>query len=197
MDTPVAAGGGLWLIWAVLGILAMTVLVLIVIYNQLITLQVLCKNAWSDIDVQLKRRHDLIPNLVNVVKEYVGYEKGTLEAVVAARSRAMSAGSVGEAAAAEDMLSGTLKSLFALSESYPQLQGSRQFSGLQQSLAATEDAIQSARRYYNATARDLNTAIGMIPWNIVASLGRFEPREFFQISDDAERAVPRVRIGGA
>jgi len=195
MDQPVAANLALWLIGAVIGILGIAILGLIVIYNQLVTLQVLCKNAWSDIDVQLKRRHDLIPNLIDVVKEYVGYEKGTLEAVVAARSRAMSAGSVGEAAAAENMLSGTLKSLFALAENYPQLRGSEQFSGLQQSLAATEDAIQSARRYYNATARDLNTTVGMIPWNIVAGLGKFEPREFFQISDDAERAVPRVRIG--
>jgi LemA protein len=195
MDQPVAANLALWLIGAVIGILGIAILGLIVIYNQLVTLQVLCKNAWSDIDVQLKRRHDLIPNLIDVVKEYVGYEKGTLEAVVAARSRAMSAGSVGEAAAAENMLSGTLKSLFALAENYPQLRGIEQFSGLQQSLAATEDAIQSARRYYNATARDLNTTVGMIPWNIVAGLGKFEPREFFQISDDAERAVPRVRIG--
>ena len=163
MDTPVAAGGGLWLIWTVLGILGVAFVGLISIYNQLVGLQVRSKNAWSDIDVQLKRRHDLIPNIVDVVKEYAGYEKGTLEAVIAARSRAMNAGSVGEAAAAENMLSGALKSLFALSESYPQLRASEQFSGLQKSLTDTEDALQAARRYFNATVRELNTTIRMIP----------------------------------
>lgn len=195
MDEPSSAGWAVWLIGFLLSVLGIAVVSLISIYNQLVTLQVLCMNAWSDIDVQLKRRHDLIPNLIEVVKQYVGYEKGTLEAVVAARNRAMSAGSVGEAAAAENMLSGALKSLFALSEGYPQLRGSEQFTSLQQSLAATEDAIQSARRYYNATVRDLNTSVRIIPWNIVAGLGRFERREFFEISDDAERAVPRVTIG--
>ncbi len=195
MDTPIAAGGGLWLIWTVLGVLGMAVLGLISIYNQLVTLQVRSKNAWSDIDVQLKRRHDLIPNIVDVVKEYAGYEKGTLEAVIAARSRAMNAGSVGEAAAAENMLSGALKSLFALSESYPQLRASEQFSGLQKSLTDTEDALQAARRYFNATVRELNTTIRMIPWCFVAGLGGFRPADFFEINDASERAVPRVRLG--
>ena len=195
MDTPVAAGGGLWLIWTVLGILGVAFVGLISIYNQLVGLQVRSKNAWSDIDVQLKRRHDLIPNIVDVVKEYAGYEKGTLEAVIAARSRAMNAGSVGEAAAAENMLSGALKSLFALSESYPQLRASEQFSGLQKSLTDTEDALQAARRYFNATVRELNTTIRMIPWCFVAGLGGFRPADFFEINDASERAVPRVKLG--
>ena len=195
MGELVAAGTGLWLFWAVLGILGIPVLGLIVIYNQLVGLQVLCMNAWSDIDVQLKRRHDLIPNIVDVVREYAGYEKGTLEAVIAARSRAMNAGSIGEAAAAENMLAGALKSLFALSESYPQLRASEQFSGLQKSLTDTEDSLQAARRYFNATVRELNTTIRMIPWCFVAGLGGFRQAEFFEINDDSERAVPRVKLG--
>jgi LemA protein len=164
----------------------------IALYNRLVGLDVRCDNAWSDIDVQLKRRHDLIPNLVDLVGQYATYEKGTLEAVIAARGRAMGAGGPQEAAAAENALSGTLKSLFALAEAYPQLKASEQFASLQQQLSSIEDALQSARRYFNACVRDLNAAVRMFPGNVVAALGGFRGREFFELSADAERAVPGV-----
>ena len=180
--------------WIVLGVLALAAVAGVVLYNQLVALEVRVDNAWSDIDVQLKRRHDLIPNIVEAVKGYVGYEKGTLEAVVNARAKAMSAGSAKEAAAAENTLTGTLKSLFALAESYPQLRGSEQFTGLQQSLSSIEEALQGARRYYNASVRDLNTSVRMFPWNLLAGVAGARPREFFEISDAAERAVPSVKM---
>ena len=179
----------------IIGGLAVAAVVLgIVLYNQLVAQAVRVDNAWSDIDVQLKRRHDLIPNVVEAVKGYAGYEKGTLEAVIAARSRAMSAQGPKEAAAAENALSGTLKSLFALAEAYPQLKASEQFSHLQQQLASIEDALQSSRRYFNATVRELNTTVRMFPWNLLAGVAGARPRDFFEIGDDAERAVPRVKL---
>lgn len=180
--------------WIVLGILAAIAVGGILLYNQLVAASVRCDNAWSDIDVQLKRRHDLIPNLVEAVKGYVGYEKGTLEAVVSARAKAMAAGSAKESAAAENALTGTLKSLFALAESYPQLRGSEQFTALQQSLASTEEALQGARRYYNASVRDLNASVRMFPWNLLAGMAGARPREFFELADAAERAAPSVRM---
>jgi LemA protein len=189
----VAAADGS-LAWIVLGILAAAAVGAILLYNQLVALTVRCDNAWSDIDVQLKRRHDLIPNIVEAVKGYVGYEKGTLEAVVNARAKAMAGGSARETAAAENTLTGTLKSLFALAESYPQLRGSEQFSGLQQSLSSIEDALQGARRYYNASVRDLNMSVRMFPWNLLAGVAGARPREFFEVGDAAERAVPSVKM---
>ena len=180
--------------WIVLGVLALAAVAGVVLYNQLVALEVRVDNAWSDIDVQLKRRHDLIPNIVEAVKGYVGYEKGTLEAVVNARAKAMSAGSAKEAAAAENTLTGTLKSLFALAESYPQLRGSEQFTGLQQSLSSIEDALQAARRYYNASVRELNSSVRMFPWNLLAGFAGARPREFFEIGDASERAVPSVKM---
>ena len=180
--------------WIVLGVLALAAVAGVVLYNQLVALEVRVDNAWSDIDVQLKRRHDLIPNIVEAVKGYVGYEKGTLEAVVSARAKAMSAGSAKEAAAAENTLTGTLKSLFALAESYPQLRGSEQFTGLQQSLSSIEDALQAARRYYNASVRELNSSVRMFPWNLLAGFAGARPREFFEIGDASERAVPSVKM---
>jgi len=180
--------------WVVLGVLAAAVAIGILLYNQLVAMSVRCDNAWSDIDVQLKRRHDLVPNLVEAVKGYVGYEKGTLEAVVNARAKAMAAGSAKESAAAENALTGTLKSLFALAESYPQLRGSEQFSSLQQSLGTIEEALQGARRYYNASVRDLNMSVRMFPWNLLAGMAGAAPRDFFELADEAERAVPSVRM---
>jgi len=180
--------------WVVLGVLAAAVAIGILLYNQLVAMSVRCDNAWSDIDVQLKRRHDLVPNLVEAVKGYVGYEKGTLEAVVNARAKAMAAGSAKESAAAENALTGTLKSLFALAESYPQLRGSEQFSSLQQALGSIEEALQGARRYYNASVRDLNMSVRMFPWNLLAGMAGAAPRDFFELADEAERAVPSVRM---
>lgn len=176
--------------WPLLIVIALAVLAL-VIYNGLVQLKVRADAAWSDIDVQLKRRHDLVPNLVETVKGYASHEKGTLEAVIDARSRAMSAQGPASRAEAENVLTGALKSLFALAESYPQLRASENFSQLQASLGVIEDAIQNARRYYNAVVRDLNTKILQFPSNIIARAFGFHEREFFEI-DEGERAVPRV-----
>jgi LemA protein len=176
--------------WPILILVALAVVTL-VIYNGLVQLKVRAESAWSDIDVQLKRRHDLVPNLVETVKGYASHERGTLESVVEARSRAMSAQGPASRAEAENMLTGALKSLFALAEAYPQLRAAENFGQLQQQLAGIEDAIQNARRYYNAVVRDLNTKIQQFPSNLVARTFGFREREFFEI-DDGERAVPRV-----
>ena len=173
-------------------ILVVIAVVLIGMYNSLVQLRVRCDSAWSDIDVQLKRRHDLIPNLVETVKGYAAHEKGTLEAVINARNRAMSASGPADKAEAENMLSGALKNLFALSEAYPQLRAVESFTALQASLTQIEDAVQNARRYYNAVVRDLNTKIQQFPTNIFASMLGFKPREFFEISAPAEREAPKV-----
>jgi LemA protein len=179
------------------GIIILVVLVLLVLfgigmYNSLVRLKVQCDNAWADIDVQLKRRYDLIPNLVETVKGYAGHEKGTLEAVINARNRAMSATGPADKAQAENMLSGALKSLFALSEAYPQLRAIESFTSLQNSLTQIEDTVQSARRYYNAVVRDLNTKILQFPTNIFAGMLGFKQREFFEVTSAAEREAPKV-----
>jgi LemA protein len=181
--------------WVILIALVVIVFILIGMYNSLVRLKVQVDNAWADIDVQLKRRYDLIPNLVETVKGYAGHEKGTLEAVINARNRAMSATGPGEKAAAENMLSGTLKSLFALSEAYPQLRAVESFTSLQNSLSQLEDTIQNARRYYNAVVRDLNTKIQQFPTNIFAGMLGFKPREFFEVTSTTEREAPKVSFG--
>jgi LemA protein len=179
------------------GIIILVVLVLLVLfgigmYNSLVRLKVQCDNAWADIDVQLKRRYDLIPNLVETVKGYAGHEKGTLEAVINARNRAMSATGPADKAQAENMLSGALKSLFALSEAYPQLRAIESFTSLQNSLTQIEDTVQNARRYYNAVVRDLNTKILQFPTNIFAGMLGFKEREFFEVTSASEREAPKV-----
>lgn len=189
-----AAGEGVSPVWVAAGILAAIAVAAIALYNQLVAMTVRADTAWSDIDVQLKRRHDLIPNVVEAVKGYSGYEKGALEAVVEARARAMGAAGAKDAAAAENMLTGTLKSLFALAEAYPDLKASSQFTHLQQQLATIEDALQGARRYYNATVRDLNASVRMFPWNLLAGPAGARPREFFELDSNAERATPVVRF---
>jgi LemA protein len=178
--------------WIILIALFVIVVFLIGMYNSLVRLKVTCDNAWADIDVQLKRRYDLIPNLVETVKGYAGHEKGTLEAVINARNRAMTATSPGDRAQAENMLSGALKSLFALSEAYPQLRAIESFTSLQTSLTQIEDTVQNARRYYNAVVRDLNTKIQQFPTNIFANMLGFKPREFFEVSAPVEREAPKV-----
>ena len=178
----------LWL----LGILIVLGILLVGLYNSLVRLKVQCDNAWADIDVQLKRRYDLIPNLVETVKGYAGHEKGTLEAVITARNRAMTATSPADKAQAENMLTGALKSLFALAEAYPQLRAMESFTSLQNSLSQIEDTVQNARRYYNAVVRDLNTKIQQFPTNILAGMMGFKPREFFEVTAPAEREVPKV-----
>lgn len=176
----------------ILGVLVLILIFLIGMYNSLVRLKVSCDNAWADIDVQLKRRYDLIPNLVETVKGYAAHEKGTLEAVINARNRAMSATAPAEKAQAENMLSGALKSLFALSESYPQLRAVEGFTSLQNSLSQIEETVQNARRYYNAVVRDLNTKILQFPTNIFANMLGFKQREFFEVSAAAEREAPKV-----
>jgi LemA protein len=182
------------------GLVLLAILVLLVffgigMYNSLVRLKVQCDNAWADIDVQLKRRYDLIPNLIETVKGYAAHEKGTLEAVINARNRAMSATGPADKAAAENMLSGALKSLFALSEAYPQLRAIESFTSLQNSLTQIEDTVQNARRYYNAVVRDLNTKILQFPTNIIAGMLGFKQREFFEVSSAAEREAPKVSFG--
>ena len=177
-------------------VLVVLAVVFVTYYNRLVKLRQTVRNAWSDIDVQLKRRHDLIPNLVETVKGYASHEKDTLDAVIKARNSAISAFSPAAAAAAENQLSGALRQLFALSESYPQLRAVEGFNELQASLKEIEAAVQSSRRYYNAVVRDYNTTIEQVPSNIVANAFRFQPEEFFELDDLAERDVPKVDFGG-
>ena len=167
-------------------------------FNKLIWLRRLSDNAWSDIDVQLKRRHDLIPNVVSVVQGHAGSEKGTLEAVVAARGRAVQASQSGGGPAArareEDPLGNALSRLLVVAEAYPELKAAASFAALQTTLTEVEDHLQNARRYYNAVVRDFNTAIAQFPTGIVAGMMRLQPREFFGLDDPSERAVPKVAM---
>ena len=188
-----SAGGIAALVGGLVCLLLIVVIVwLIVTYNKLVRQRNQVDASWAQIDVQLKRRYDLIPNLVETVKGYAGHEKGTLEAVINARNRAMSATGPADKAQAENMLSGALKSLFALSEAYPQLRAIESFTSLQNSLTQIEDTVQNARRYYNAVVRDLNTKIQQFPTNIFANMLGFKPREFFEVSAPAEREAPKV-----
>jgi LemA protein len=164
-------------------------------YNSLARLRLLASNAWADIDVQLKRRHDLIPTLVATVKGHAGYEKSTLESVVEARNRAASAPGPAAAGPAEGELARSVRQIFALAEAYPDLKAAESFLSLQRSLTEIEDHIQNARRYYNAVVRDLNTRIAQFPANLLAGMLGFRPREFFGLSDAAEQAPPAVDLG--
>ena len=170
-------------------------------FNRLTRLRQLSDNAWADIDVQLKRRHDLIPQVVAVVKGHAGYERQTLEALVAARGRALELQATGGGPAArfreENPVEGSLHRIFAIAEAYPDLKAAASFAGLQRTLTDVEDTLQHARRYYNAVVRDWNTAIAQFPANLLTSTFRFRPREFFGIDDAAERAVPRVDTGAS
>lgn len=181
----------------VLIVLVIIALVFVTYYNRLVKLRQTVRNAWSDIDVQLKRRHDLVPNLVETVKGYASHEQETLDAVIKARNSAMTAAGPAESAAAENQLSGALRQLFALSESYPQLRAVEGFTELQGSLKEIEEAVQNSRRYYNAVVRDYNTTIEQVPSNIVANAFRFQPEEFFELDDRAEREVPKVDFGAS
>jgi len=173
-------------------VLLALVVIVVGIYNSLVRLRVQTDNAWADIDVQLKRRYDLIPNVVETVKGYAAHEKTTLENVIKARNAAMSAQGPAAKAEAENILTGALRQLFALAEAYPQLRAVESFTQLQNTLGQIEDAIQNARRYYNAVVRDLNTKIQMFPSNLIASLFAFKTREFFELADAAQREAPKV-----
>jgi LemA protein len=180
--------------YIILAIVVVIVILLIVIYNGLVQLRVRCDSAWSDIDVQLKRRHDLIPNLVETVKGYAAHEKGTFENIAKFRTQAMQATSPADKAAAENQLTGALRQLFAVAEAYPELKASEEFTQLQGSLNEIEDAIQNARRYYNAVVRDLNTKIQSFPSNMVASSVGFTQRQFFEISEPTDREPVQVKF---
>jgi LemA protein len=179
----------------IVGAAILLVMAVVGIYNSLVGLNVKAENAWSDIDVQLKRRYDLIPNVVETVKGYAGHERQTLEAVVNARSRAVSVQNAGpaERSQAEGALTSALRGLFALAEAYPQLRAAENFGQLQATLADIENAIQNARRYYNAVVRDLNTRVQQFPSNLVAGLFGFRNREFFEVPD-AQKETPQVKF---
>ena len=162
---------------------------IIAVYNSLIRLKNRVDEAWSDISVQLKRRYDLIPNLVNTVKGYAAHEKEVFEKVTEARTRAMGAGTAGDKAQAENMLSGALKSLFAVAEAYPDLKANQNFLELQRELTDTEDKIQAARRFYNGNVRDFNIKIEVFPNNIIAGMLNFTKREFFGIEENEKEPV--------
>ena len=176
-------------------IVALVVIFAVATYNRLVGLRQRSEEAWSDIDVQLKRRTDLVPNLVETVKGYAAHEKTTLDDVVRARGAAMAATSPTTRAEAENQLTGALRQLFALSESYPDLKANQNFQSLQLSLNEIEDAVQNSRRYYNAVVRDLNTAIESFPSNVIASFGRFLKRQYFELDRPEDRQVPRVSFG--
>ena len=173
----------------VLIILVVVAVVLISMYNSLVLLRVRCDSAWSDIDVQLKRRHDLIPNLVETVKGYAAHEQETFASVAKFRAQAMQATSPAETGAAENQLTGALTGLLAVAESYPELKASSQFTQLQSSLSQTEELTQNARRYYNGVVRDLNTKIQSFPTNVLAGIFNFAPRQFFEIADSDREPV--------
>lgn len=182
------------LLWIILIVVGVLIVWLIAIYNALITLKNRVDEAWSDIDVQLKRRYDLIPNLVETVKGYATHERELFEKVTEARARAMGASGAKEKAEAENMLSQTLKSLFAVAENYPQLRASENFAKLQDELADTENKIQAARRFYNGNVRDFNIKIQVFPNNVINSLLNFKPREFFGIENETEREAVKVKF---
>lgn len=182
VTTIILAGVGVLVLWAVL------------IFNSFVRLRYRVKEAWSDIEVQLKRRYDLIPNIVEAVKGYVQHERGTLEKVTEARANAMKAESLREKAGAENILTDTLKTLFALSENYPDLKANANFLDLQRELADTENKIQAARRFYNGQVRDLNTKIESFPSNLIARLFNFTKEEFFETEEELEREPVKVRF---
>jgi LemA protein len=176
-------------------LVAVVLLIIVGMYNGLVRLRLHCNESWSDIDTELKRRHDLIPNLVDTVKGYAAHEKAVFQRVLEARDAALaSRGSPAALAKEENALTRSLHQVVALAESYPALKASSNFLALQQELANTEDRIQRARRFYNANVRDLNTRIEVVPSNILAGWFKFQPREFFEIENGAERALPAVKF---
>lgn len=180
--------------YLILIILAVTAGWLVLTYNKLVVLRQRAKEAWSDIEVQLKRRYDLIPNLVETVKGYAAHEAGVFERVTRARTAAMGASGMKEKAEAENALSGTLKSLFAVAEGYPELKASQNFLELQRELTDTEDKIQASRRFYNANVRDLSIAVQTFPTNLIAGAFGFKAPEFFETASEAEKEPVKVNF---
>jgi LemA protein len=190
-----AFGGHLVWLYALIGVALLLALWVAVIYNNLVRVRNAVDESWSDIDTELKRRYDLIPNLVNTVKSYAAHEKQTLERVVELRNQAQAPhAGLADRARDENMLSGALRQLFALAENYPDLKANQNFLQLQAELANTEDRIQRARRFYNANVRDLNNRIEVFPSNLVAGSFGFQKREFFELEDPAMRQAPAVQF---
>jgi LemA protein len=179
-------------VYILLGVIVLLVLFVIALYNGLVTKKVRCDEAWSQIDVQLKRRYDLIPNLVETVKGYAAHEKETLEGVIQARNQAISADGVAQQAEAENMLTGALNKLFALSEAYPNLKANENFAQLQEELTSTENKIAFARQHYNDSVAVYNIAIMKFPNNMLAGMLGFTKRDMFEIEDAAQREAPKV-----
>ena len=183
-------------VYIVIGLVVLLLIWVAVNYNALVRLRQHCKESFSGIDTELRRRYDLIPNLVETVKGYAAHERQVLQQVVEARQRAVaSTGSPASQARDENVLVGALKQLFAVSERYPQLKASGNFLALQDELVNTEDRIQAARRFYNANVRDLNTRVSVFPSNLVAGMFGFRPEEFFEIEEAAVRRPPKVEVG--
>jgi LemA protein len=185
--------------WIVIAVVVLIVLWLVFTYNGLVTARNRTQEAWSEIDVELKRRHDLIPNLVNTVQGYMGHERGTLEAVTNARANAVAAGATGDPAKigqAENLLTQSLRSLFAVSENYPDLKAISAFTNLQENLTATEDKLEFSRRFYNGNVREYNTKLQTLPTSLIAGALGFKPFGFFQ-ADEGDRAVPQVSFSNA
>lgn len=182
------------LTWVIVIAVAVIVFWIVAIYNRLISLKNRAEEGWSDIDVQLKRRYDLIPNLMETVKGYAKHEDAVFTKVTEARTRAMGAQGAQAKGEAENMLTGVLKSLFAVAEGYPDLKASTNFAKLQDELADTENKIQAARRFYNGMARDLNTMIETFPSNVIANMFKFMKREFFAIENEAEKQNVKIQF---
>ena len=184
-------------LWIVLAIIVVIALFVIAMYNRLVTLRQRVREAWSDIDVQLKRRYDLVPNLVETVKGYAAHEKTVFENVTNARANAIAAGASGspeQRAQAENILTGALRSVFAVAENYPQLQASQNFRDLQEQLTATEDKIAFARRFYNGNVRDYNTSLQTFPTTLLAGMFGLTAEQYFELADATERATPQVKF---
>lgn len=179
--------------WSI-GILVLILIVFTAIYNRLVSLRIRSEEAWSDIEVQMKRRYDLIPNLIETVKGYATHEKEVFDKVTKARSEALSAKNVNSKLEAENELSAALKSIFAVAEAYPDLKANQNFLDLQTQLTDTEDKIQASRRFYNANVRDLNIAIQTFPSNIVANLFKFTPKELFELNEEAAKEPVKVKF---
>ena len=182
------------ILYIVGGIIVLVFIWIVFSYNRFISLINRSKEAWADIDVQLKRRYDLIPNLVETVKGYAEHEKSAFENVTKARAAAMGASSLADKSAAENQLAGTLKSLFAVAEAYPDLKANQNFLSLQSELSDTENKIQAARRFYNGNVRDLNTAIEVFPGNVISSAFHFAKMEFFDLGEGDSAAKEPVKV---
>jgi len=181
-------------VWIAIGVLVVVVMVLVGIYNGLVRKRTQVRAAWSQIDVQLKRRHNLIPNLVETVKGYAGHEKDTLERVIKARQQAVAASGPAQSAAAENFLGGALRQLFALSEAYPDLKANENFQQLSEELTSTENKISFARQHYNNCVRVLNEAIQVFPNVIFAGMFGFKNAEYYELEDQAAKEVPQVKF---